>query len=117
MTVYVDRALTRFGRMRMSHLLADTEQELHEMAQRVGLKREWFQNHGTPHYDLCMSKRKLAIQAGAVEVDRKQMVALIRRLREGPPLSETNPYLRDPVERAKQIKRHVESSCAIEKGD
>ena len=82
MTAYVDRALSRYGRMRMSHLLADTEEELHAMAQRVGLKREWFQSHSTPHYDLCMSKRREAIKAGAVEIDRKQVVELIRRLRE-----------------------------------
>lgn len=82
MTAYVDRALTRYGRMRMSHLLADTEAELHVRAQRMGLKREWFQDHSTPHYDLCMSKRRLAVMAGAVEIDRKQTVALIRRLRE-----------------------------------
>lgn len=86
MPVYVDRALnpyrgTRGRQWKMSHLLADTEQELHDLAARIGLKREWFQNHGTPHYDLCQSKRRMAIAAGAIEIDRRQTVALIRRLR------------------------------------
>lgn len=41
---------------------------------------------------------------------------MVGRLREGPPLSETNPYLRDPVGRAKQVRNTVESSCAVERG-
>ena len=82
MAVYVDNATNAFGRMKMSHMLADTESELHQMAESVGLRREWFQNHGTPHYDLCQSKRRLAIETGAIEIDRRQVVALIRKLRE-----------------------------------
>lgn len=43
-------------------------QELHEVAQAIGLKRCWFQNHKWfPHYDLVPSKRKLAIEQGAIE--------------------------------------------------
>lgn len=52
------------------------------MADHVGLKREWFQGHKTPHYDLCQAKRRLAVKAGAIEIDRRQTVALIRKLRE-----------------------------------
>jgi len=44
---------------------ADTE-ELHEFAQQIGMKRSWFQNKPIfPHYDLVVSKRKLAIENGA----------------------------------------------------
>lgn len=81
MAVYVDRAKNPLNQMLMSHMLADTEDELHAMAGAIGLKREWFQNHGTPHYDLCQSKRQLALAAGAVEIDRRQTVVIIRRLR------------------------------------
>ena len=44
-------------------------QELHEVARAIGLKRSYFQNHNKwfPHYDLVPSKRKLAIQRGAIE--------------------------------------------------
>ncbi len=83
MPVYVDNSATPYRGMKMSHLLADTPEELHAMATRLGLRREWFQDRdgGTPHYDLCQSKRKLAIALGAIEVDRRQTVTIVRRLR------------------------------------
>lgn len=82
MAVYVDKMKTKYGRMIMSHMLADTVEELHDMADKIGLKREWFQNERTPHYDLCQAKKQLAIENGAIEVDRKKIVELIRRFRE-----------------------------------
>lgn len=82
MAVYVDGAKNPLTQMLMSHMLADSEEELHQMAAAIGLKRAWFQNHGTPHYDLCQTKRQLAIQRGAVQVGRRELVVIIRRLRE-----------------------------------
>lgn len=82
MSVYVDNAKIPYRGMIMRHMLRDGElDELHAMAERLGLKREWFQNHGTPHYDLCQTKRKLAIDYGAIEIDRRQTVVLIRARR------------------------------------
>jgi len=58
MTVYVDDARRPFGRMQMAHLVADSVSELDDMADAVGLKRAWFQNHPRhPHYDLCLANR------------------------------------------------------------
>lgn len=71
----------------MSHMLADSLGELHEMAARIGLRREWFQALSVPHYDLCQSKRKLAVQLGAQIVDRHGLVEVMRRLKKGPTLS------------------------------
>lgn len=81
MAVYVDRGRTPYRGMIMSHMIADSLHELHAMADRIGLRRTWFQDNGTPHYDLCQSKRRMAIQFGAVEINRRQTVALIRQLR------------------------------------
>lgn len=59
------------------HLWADSEEELHTMAQRLGMRRSWFQNRpGFPHYDLVPSKRALALRLGAKEM------SLIKWLRE-----------------------------------
>lgn len=84
MTVYVDDMRAPYRGMLMSHMIADTVDELHQMADTVGLKRKWFQNHGSfPHYDLCQAKKKLAVQAGAVEVSQREIVRIGRRLKSG----------------------------------
>ena len=65
------------------HLLADTEDELHAMAVAIGLKREWFQSHShLPHYDLTASKRRLALEHGAKEASRIEVVRRMRARRE-----------------------------------
>lgn len=51
------------------HMFADTLEELHAFAQKIGMKRDWFQNKRLPHYDLTKTRRKIAIENGAVEVD------------------------------------------------
>lgn len=79
MAVYVDGAENQFGRMKMCHMLADSVVELHEMAERIGLKREWFQPRSRPHYDLSKTRRTLAVRAGAIEVDRHGLVAVMKR--------------------------------------
>jgi hypothetical protein len=49
-----------------THLVATTLDELHEFAQKIGLKRSWFQaKKDHPHYDLMGSKKDLAIKKGA----------------------------------------------------
>ena len=77
MTVYVDdfRVQARVGRLsaKWSHLTVgpfDDVAELHEFAQRIGLRPSWFQDKGWPrdHYDVTESKRQEAITAGAVAV-------------------------------------------------
>lgn len=82
MSVYVDSGKYKLGRMRMCHMLADTLPELHAMAEKLGLKKAWFQNQATPHYDICQSKRTLAIKLGAIEADRYLVVKLIREWRQ-----------------------------------
>lgn len=80
MTVFVDAPIHQFGRMRMCHMVAFSEAELHAMASQIGVARRWFQDPRSmrvsrPHYDIALSKRTLALSAGAVEIDKYQMVA------------------------------------------
>jgi hypothetical protein len=52
------------------HLTTDGPiEELHAFAERIGLKRAWFQPHRLmDHYDLTSSRREAALAAGAVFV-------------------------------------------------
>lgn len=71
MAVYVDDMRASYGRMVMCHMVADTLQELHAMADRIGVARRWYQGPPVtrmPHYDICMSKRALAVEAGALQI-------------------------------------------------
>ena len=62
MTVYVDKYKLKFKNYLMCHMTADSIEELHEMANKIGLKKEWFQPLSRPHYDITQSKKKLAIK-------------------------------------------------------
>lgn len=60
------------------HLFADTIEELHLFAKQLGLKQNWFQKQGLPHYDLTINKRKLAVKLGAIEVKLKEYIKKTR---------------------------------------
>ena len=70
MSVYVDSMRANFGRMIMCHMVADTEAELFEMADKIGVARKWYQGD---HFDICQSKRKLAVLFGAKELSRREL--------------------------------------------
>lgn len=65
------------------HLYADSEEELHAFAARIGMKRAWFQRsrRGTPHYDLVPRRRARAVELGAQELTRREARILRERLR------------------------------------
>lgn len=65
----------------MCHMMADSISELHEMAEKIGLKREWYRPKSSPHYDLSISKRRVAIKLGAIEADGHKIVELIKKFR------------------------------------
>lgn len=84
MTVRVDELKAWPTRIRCfkggsCHLSADRLDELHAFAARLGLRREWFQEHPLmPHYDLTPSKRVRAVALGAAEVSaREQAIARV----------------------------------------
>jgi hypothetical protein len=55
-------------RIQSCHMAADTLEELHAFAYRMGLKRKWFQDKSIPHYDLTEKMRNRAIQMGVKEL-------------------------------------------------
>ncbi|WP_321814617.1 MULTISPECIES: DUF4031 domain-containing protein [unclassified Paraburkholderia] len=81
MTVYVDDMRAAYGRMVMCHMIADTDDELHAMADAIGVARRWHQKPGTArsHYDIALSKRGAAVMRGAVEITWRQAGAMTAR--------------------------------------
>ena len=51
-------------------MIADTHEELIAMASRIGVQLKWIQDEGTysEHFDIAMTKRRLAISYGAIEI-------------------------------------------------
>ena len=90
MTVYLDdwRQPARLGPItdRWSHLVADSDDELHEFAARLGMKREWFQHKASRphqgHYDLPERSRSDAVALGAVGITWRQVGRMMRARRE-----------------------------------
>jgi len=87
MSVYVDDAVHLWRGQRWAHLMADTLEELHAMAQRLGIPRRAFQNKTSgAHYDVTAELREDAIRLGAIaisrHVDRALVKAVIARARE-----------------------------------
>jgi len=86
MTVYVDnmRARLRPPRRRnvvyiMCHMIADSDEELHAMAARIGVARGYFQAGHGGHYDITLRRRAAAIAAGAVEITWRQCAIMCAR--------------------------------------
>ena len=83
MSVYVDNPIYNYGRMKMCHLIADTHEELLNMVDLIGVDRKWIQYPGEDkeHFDICKSKRLLAIQNGAIPIASKELIKLIQAKR------------------------------------
>jgi len=78
----------------MCHMIADTPAELADMAARIGVALKWFQGEASvPHFDICKSKRALAVSAGAVEVNRREFVAVMKRIRTAWPADNEGRWL------------------------
>lgn len=91
MAVYVDTMAASFqpshrpgARYVMCHMMADSDEELHAMADAIGVARKWFQGD---HYDIAKSKRALAVARGAIEVELRELArwAIARRRGGTPP--------------------------------
>lgn len=77
MSVYVDPLFNHGWKLGTScHMTADTLEELHAMADKIGMKRSWLQKsrRGVFHYDLVKKRRQLAVKNGAIELTRNEAV-------------------------------------------
>lgn len=96
MAVYVDELATwpldfvapaaRKHGARWCHLTADTPEELHAFAARIGLYRRWCSDCTQPrsrllHYDLTPGKRVAALRAGAIYQSSQERCEERRRTR------------------------------------
>lgn len=90
-------------------MVADTLDELHAMAKSIGIQRKWFQNNKDhPHYDLSQSKKRLAIENGAIEIDNRQLVELVRKWRS----HETMPNSTKEEIPEPEMRRESPDQCA-----
>ena len=84
MTVYVDNMyqspMGEYRGMRMSHMIADTTEELLEMCDKIGVNRRWIQDAGSAneHFDIAYSKRQLAVEHGAIQITMRELAKIIR---------------------------------------
>jgi FMN phosphatase YigB (HAD superfamily) len=78
--VYIGTREYKYGRMSMSHMVADSLEELHEMANAIGINKKWFQDKvNKPHYDVCKQKKLLAIKLGAKMVSEKEIIKILKK--------------------------------------
>lgn len=70
MSVYLDT---------QGHLIADSRDELHAFAQRIGLRRRWFQDRTRLwHYDVMSHRvREIALRRGAVSISPRETVRIL----------------------------------------
>lgn len=75
------RGPVHYWNRRCGHLVSDSSiEELHEFAQQLGLRREWFQMKSIPHYDLAGDYYDRAIELGATQVSSREIVLRAVRL-------------------------------------
>lgn len=79
MSLYVDHARIRWRGMLMSHLLADTAEELRQAERDLGLPAGCVQYPGTyrEHLDVSESKRALAISMGASQITGREIARML----------------------------------------
>ena len=74
--IYIGTLEYRYSGMVMSHMASPDLEELHAMAVKLGVRRFFQKSERHPHYDICKSKKVLAIQLGAVEVSDRDLICI-----------------------------------------
>lgn len=100
MAVYVDDMQVQYRRMVMCHMVADTTEELLQMADAIGVDRKWIQLKGTykEHFDIAKTKRAAAVRCGAVEITRSELGAFLATKRKSLSQQEGNCTVPHPKE-------------------
>ena len=79
MTIFIDDAAIPKSGKKWYHLMSDgDDNEIHQFAAKIGLKREWFH---VDHYDLVSGKRQQAIDLGAQPVAALKLVEIRKQKR------------------------------------
>ena len=113
MTCYVDDVEHRFGRMKMCHLWADSLEELYAMVDRIGVQRKWLQKPPSAswvHFDISLTKKRLAIEAGAVLTDKYGPVEHVARLEGNAAKLEQIARIREKFDMARPKKTDEEKA-------
>ena len=82
MPVYVDDMRAPFKGRILCHMVADTLEELHTMADAIGMPRRYYQGPPKtryPHYDIPVEMREEAVRLGAVEISMREAPAIAKR--------------------------------------
>lgn len=58
----------------MCHMVADTDEELFEMVDKIGVSRRW---HQGDHFDITQSKKRIALQLGAVPIPLRTLALMM----------------------------------------
>lgn len=76
MSVYVDGEPK--GRVRFTHMVADTPEELEEMAEAIGNVGELRGSGWMAHYAITAEQRSMAIELGAVALKPKAFAEYLK---------------------------------------
>ncbi len=81
--IYVDAAIHAWRGKKWCHLFSEDLAALHVFADRLGLRRSWFQcppKASWPHYDITAAKRREAIRLGAQPTHHVETLLISSRI-------------------------------------
>lgn len=86
MAIYVDNArkktrIGQYGNYIVSHMTADSRQELHEFAEDLEVTFGFFRPD-PPHYEITEMRRKQALKKGAIDVSTQELFEIAKTLGE-----------------------------------
>lgn len=84
--IFIDQPQTHNNKYKnWCHMVTDgNTEELHIFAEKIGLRRAYYQNKNkrNPHYDLSPTKQTMAISLGAIRVANEKLIEILRSTNE-----------------------------------